>query len=365
MRYVFVGNTYSPGFTTPEGWFKRTVGYAGIMEYLSKLNTVISINQIDFTGEQSHNGVDHRFVDLGKRKTFFPWPLNRYVKALKPDIVVFQGLHDPLQLTQLSLVLPKTTKIIAHHHAEKPFTGIKKYAQRLADHFVDAYLFASKDMGMEWVTAGNLGHPEKIHEVMEVSSVFYPISKASALEKTGAKGDPVFLWVGRLNDNKDPLCVVSAFLKFAARQPNASLYMIYHTDELLGRINELLNRSEYKDAITLVGKLPNEDLLYWYNSADLIISGSHYEGSGTAVCEAMSCGCIPIVTDIFSFRMITDEGNCGFLYQPGSGEELLQILLQTAALDRAEKRNKCLEHFNKKLSFEAIAKRISEIAEGL
>jgi len=138
--------------------------------------------------------------------------------------------------------------------------------------------------------------------------------------------------------------------------------MIYHTDELIGGIKELISNSPVKNKIILVGKTPHDDLLYWFNSADFFISGSHYEGSGTALCEAMSCGCIPIVTDIFSFRMITDNGNCGILYEAGNEAALLSALIQTKDLDIDEKRGKSLEYFREKLSFEAIAKRIEEIA---
>ena len=68
---------------------------------------------------------------------------------------------------------------------------------------------------------------------MEVSSVFYPVDKIVARSKTQVAGDPVFLWAGRLNANKDPLTVVKAFLKFLRFQPTARLYMIYQTTELL------------------------------------------------------------------------------------------------------------------------------------
>ena len=106
---------------------------------------------------------------------------------------------------------------------------------------------------------------------------------------------------------------------------------------------------------------------YWYSSADFIISASHYEGSGVAVCEAMSCGCIPILTNIQSFRKMTGPGpqgsvsKCGLLYEPGDDEGLLKILLQTDTLNMEEERNKVLQQFNTELSFEAIAKKINAI----
>jgi glycosyltransferase involved in cell wall biosynthesis len=136
-------------------------------------------------------------------------------------------LHQPVQLIQLGLMLGKHPRIIVQNHAEKPFPGgIKKSLQKLADKYADAYLFASHDMGLEWVTAGNLKSPGKIHEVMEVSSVFFPIDRSEAESQTNVKDAPVFLWVGRLNDNKDPLNVVRAFLRFVPSSPWQKIFFI-------------------------------------------------------------------------------------------------------------------------------------------
>jgi glycosyltransferase involved in cell wall biosynthesis len=365
MVYVFVTYNSSLEFDSPESWFKRTEGYTGALFSLAKDNTVINIKQINYEGDCLYKGVHYYFINFNKKRTFFPWKLNRLVKSFNPDIVFLQGLHTPLQFLQLGLQLNKKTKVIAQHHAEKPLMGFRKYLQKMADKFVDAYLFASHDMGLEWVAKGNISSARKIHEVMEVSSIFSPMDKALAASKTGISGNPVFLWVGRLNDNKDPLTVIKAFLRFVEVKPSARMYMIYHTEELLAGIQQLLNGSAQKDAVILVGKVPHRDLQYWFNSADIILSGSHYEGSGTAVCEAMSCGCLPVVTDIFSFRMITDNGRCGLLYEPGNEDALFSALMQTQQIDVKEKQKASLEYFRENLSFEAIARRIQEIATGL
>ncbi len=346
MIYVSVSYNYSPLFDSPESWFKRTEGYAGILECLSKKHTVFNVKQINFEGKSIHNGVTYHFVDFGKKKTYFPRQLNQFVRDLNPDIVIVQGLHHPLQLIQLRWLLPRKTKMIAQHHAEKPFTGIKKYVQRIADRCVNAYLFASHAMGMEWVEKGNLSSPKKIHEVMEVSSIFHVINKAEAKLKTNTEGNRVFLWVGRLNANKDPVNVIKAFLKFSQAYPYVRLYMIYHTDELLNYIKKLLNTPDCP--VKLIGQVPHSDLLYWFNSADYFLSGSHYEGSGTAVCEAMSCGCVPVVTDILSFRMITNNGECGILYEPGNEKALLSALMQTQSLDIGEKKKQVVDPFQRK-----------------
>jgi glycosyltransferase involved in cell wall biosynthesis len=365
MNFVFVSYNYSPDSPSPEDWLKRIGIYAGVYENLSKTDTVHDVEQINYSGDYLHEGVLYHFVDFGKQLKYFPWKLNRFVKSLDPDIVVVHGLHQPLQTIQLRLILGKNTKIIVQHHAEKPFTGIKKYVQRLAGNCTDALLFASYGLGADWIKKGNLPASQKIYEVMEVSSLFYPIEKSAAKLRTGVTGHPVFLWVGRLNENKDPLNVVKAFLKFTAAEPGARLYMIYHTDELLDDLQGLLSSHPAGNSVVLVGKVPHEELLYWFNSADFILSGSFYEGSGTAICEAMSCGCIPVVTDIFSFRMITDQGKCGILYEPGNEKALLDALVGLKELDMQEKQQLCLNYFRSALSFEAIARRIHEIAGSL
>ncbi|AYL96015.1 glycosyltransferase family 4 protein [Mucilaginibacter celer] len=366
MRYVFNSYVQIPEFNRPEAWFERTRAYAGIMEALARTNEVISIEHIDFEGRAKKNGIDYHFKRFATSwSRYLPWKLNNYIKSLKPDMVFVQSLHFPLQVIQLRLMLGPKVKIMVQNHAEKPFTGLKKLAQKLVDRYIDAYLFASRDMGLEWVTEGNISSPRKIFEVMEVSSVFYPINREEALAKTGVTGNPAFLWVGRLNDNKDPLNVTRAFLRFAEKIPGARLYMIYHTEELLDEIQSLLEIHPNKEAIRLIGKRPHTDLLYWFNSADFILSGSHYEGSGTAVCEAMSCGCVPLVTDIQSFRMITNNGECGMLYEAGNEQALFDVLMQTGQMNLKEKRRLSLAYYQNNLSFNAIAGRIEEIAKSL
>ncbi|MBB3054647.1 glycosyltransferase family 4 protein [Mucilaginibacter gotjawali] len=365
MTYVFVSFAYLADLDSPESWFERTAVYSGVLERLSKENTVHNIIRINYRGKCEHNGVVTHFVDFGKNKAYFPFGLIRFIKSLKPDILFIQGLHQPLQLISSGLLLGGKTKVIVQHHAEKPFTGVKKYLQRTAGRFVGAYLFAAASIGIDWVKRGNIASAGKIHEVMEVSSCFYPMKRAAAKLITGAEGVPVFLWVGRLNANKDPLNVVKAFLKFTETNPGARLYMIYHTEELLNEIKQEVEKAAVKNAITMVGEVPHEELLYWFNSADFFISGSHYEGSGTALCEAMACGCVPLVTDIFSFRTMTDNGKCGLLYEPGNQKALLAALEQTKHLDIAEKRARSLAYFKQNLSFEAIAAKIQHVAAGL
>jgi glycosyltransferase involved in cell wall biosynthesis len=172
--------------------------------------------------------------------------------------------------------------------------------------------------------------------------------------------------VGRLDANKDPLTVIKAFATYLSFQPHAKLYMIYQDAELLSKVKEMIDAdSKLKEAIILVGRIEHQQLQTWYSAADFFISGSHYEGSGIAACEAMSCRCIPVLTDIISFRRITGPGKCGLLYEPGNPEQLLSTLLKTKELNIEIEREKTLKQFRDELSFEAIARKIAGVISSL
>ena len=361
MLIVNTSYSKSPEFNDPQTWLKRIGFYTGILERLAVNNKVVSIERINYEGEYSKNEVHYHFVRQKRKVGLFPFKTHRLIKKLKPDVILINGFIFPLQIIQLRMTIDRSVKILILHRAEKPFAGWKKYIQKLADKCVNAYLFASSEFGKDWIEKGIIGHPKKVHEVMQSSSSFRPKNRNEAKQSTGVRGSPVFLWVGRLNANKDPITVVKAFIQFLSFEPSAKLYMIYQSAELLGTIHSLIQKdTKTIESIKLVGHVDHNKMEEWFNSADFIISSSHYEGSGIAVCEAMSCGCIPILSNIISLRGMTG-GKCGLFYDPGNDKELLSMLLQSLQLNIDEERNKTLQQFNKELSFDAIAKKIEKI----
>ena len=362
MKIVHTSYINVPEFHDPEAWLDRISFYTGVLEQLAKTYQVESIEKIKYSGELKRNGVLYHFLRFKGRQLNFPIRLNKFIRKLKPNIVFVSGFILPIPIILLRLQLDRKVKIIVINRSEKPFKGLKRYLQKWADKFINAYLFPSAEFGKEWVKNGNISSEKKIHEAMHGSSFFSPGDQSAARTSLSVTGSPIFLWVGRLNANKDPLTVVKAFIQFLRFQPLTKLYMIYQTNELLSPINDLIEEDEKaKQSINLIGKVTHQQMQTWFNTADFIISGSHYEGGGIAVCEAMSCGCIPIVTNIISFRKLTGPGKCGLLYEAGNSDDLLRALLKTKDMDKEKERQAVLRQFNEEFSFEAIAKKIKKV----
>jgi glycosyltransferase involved in cell wall biosynthesis len=298
------------------------------------------------------------------RNRFFHFPLRMYLSIMqeKPDAVFLHSFIFPFQVLFLRLFISKHTKIIIQHHAEKPFVNrIKYWFQKLAYSRVNAFLFSSSDLAQQYLDEGIIKDKSKVHEVMEGSCLFLPKDKMAARRKLGIEEENLFLWVGRLNENKDPLLVLSAFRAYKNKNADFKLYMIYGTFEMESEVKKFISGNGMENNVQLVGRVQHQDLEDWYSAADYFIAASHYEGSGIAMCESMACGCIPIVTAIPSFRTMIKEGNCGYLFQPGNADELLTILLNLNFSEKERLKEKVLEQFNNELSLKAIGRKIERI----
>src|SRR4030095_15925594 len=125
-----------------------------------------------------------------------PFSFHQQVKQHKPDIVFINGFNFPLQVLLLKLTLGKQVGIIVLHRAERPFRGIKKWFQKIADRCVNAYLFSSDEFAE--ARKKNIG-AGKIQEVIQASSIFHHSDKKNARRSINIDDNlSVFLWVGNL-----------------------------------------------------------------------------------------------------------------------------------------------------------------------
>jgi glycosyltransferase involved in cell wall biosynthesis len=188
----------------------------------------------------------------------------------------------------------------------------------------------------------------------EIELTYYDRGRARKI--TGIRGEPVFLWVGRLDENKDPLTVLAGFEELFQKYPAAKLYMLYSDDKLIGDVKNKIDSSAIlRSRVQLLGKVAHNDIRNYYDSADYFVIGSHYEGSGFALSEALRCGCVPLVTDIPSFRMMTGNGQLGALWEPGNRDSFIQAAVKVMDRPLKKEAEGCIDYFKENLSFDAIA----------
>jgi glycosyltransferase involved in cell wall biosynthesis len=322
------------------------------------------INKINFTfvkhaAFEEHvvfDGVPYHFFKGRNRFWSITLKTHRFIRKLKPDIILIQGFVFPLQVIFLRLFCGSGFKIMIQYHGEMPYSGIRGWLQKKACGLADAFIFTAAGNAAMWKRRNIIRQDATILELLEASTHFTQQNKQISKERTRMTGEINFLWVARLNANKDPIAVLLGFMQYLKIKPSAKLYMIYQNEDMLQEVMALFASSRLlAEAVVLVGQVPNNELLYWYSAADFYISGSHKEGAGYALLEAMACGCVPLITEIPPYQKMTGNGQCGFLYPAGDANALARLLYSVNNLDRQKLSDDVLHYFQQNLTFKNIA----------
>ena len=305
-------------------------------------------------------GVAFRFVgDAGRVHS----QVIRRVALLRPDVVHVQGFVAARWMQALARALPGVPLLVQDHGSVPP-TGWRRWAARLAYGCLAGVAFTARDQALPWKRAKILREDLPVFEVLEGSSAFTPGDRDTARRATGMFGDPCLFWTGRLDANKDPMTMLSAFEQAALRLPDARLWCCYGEAPLLSAVQRRVAASRVlADRVVLLGTRPHDELEHRYRAADFFVQASHREGSGYSLLEAMACGVTPLVTDIPAARAIVDAA--GSLTPVGDPDALGDAIVAWSSRDGASLRSAARARFDEALTFETIGRQLRHAYESL
>ena len=278
----------------------------------------------------------------------------RLLHDLKADVFHVHSLLSPRDTIALTAICPGTP-ILLQDHANRVPSWWRRPLYRRALSRAGGLAFCALPQAEPFIEAGLVPRQMPLFEIPECSSRFTPAGRDEARRITGIWGDPALLWVGHLDSNKDPLTALEGVAAAAARLPGLQLWCCFGNAPLLAPVRERLAADpDLARRVHLLGKVPHEQVQYLMRSADVFILGSHREGSGCSLIEALACGLPTVVTDIPSFRMLTGGGRTGALWPCGEAGRLCESLLAVAARPAAETRALVRQHFDDELSHAAV-----------
>jgi len=139
--------------------------------------------------------------------------------------------------------------------------------------------------------------------------------------------DPFILNVGTLEPRKNIITLIKAFGSLKKKN------LIEHSLVLCGpkgwyyqEIFHAITDWGLQKYIHYIGYIPESDLPFVYNLAQVFVYPSIYEGFGLPVLEAMACGCPVITSNTASLPEVV--GDAAILVDPEDNHELEQSLLR-------------------------------------
>ena len=367
MRIVQANAVYDPAAKTPADlldlyrtlteWSTAVAAAGADVSVVQRFHTAATIER---------DGVRYEFI----KDNDTPWLSTKgappaFVDAVakeSADVIHINGMIFPQLVATIREKARARAAIVAQHHGgEFPIRGSglvglwqrQRWKRGLAA--ASALSFTAAAQAEPWRAAGVLGD-QRVIEIIEASTAMRDVSRERARTAVGAEGSPLILWVGRLTTNKDPLTVLDGLERALPQLPDARVLMVFGDDTLIDSVGERVRQSALlADKVLLVGRVDRDEMPNYYGAADVFVSGSHSEGSGYALIEAMSAGVVPIVTNIPSFRAIA--GDTGARWTPGDAEHFAHVLVAACSADLGAQRAATKARFDQALSWKAIGAR--------
>lgn len=182
------------------------------------------------------------------------------------------------------------------------------------------------------------------------------------------------LYVGDANWVKNLPFLIQAFKNLTSNQNlqdlklvltgNVFLKRVENIDhpelQSLKKVNTLIKDHKLEDKIIRVGKIEREELVCFYNLADIYVQPSFYEGFGLPVLEAMSCG-VPVVSS--NGGSLPEVGGQAVVYfDPYNSKQFESILVEILSnKSLQDKLSKLGLKQAEKFSWENVAKKTLEV----
>lgn len=307
----------------------------------------------------AQHGVDYHFLPLaggaGRPDPAFADLLRR----LRPDVLHLHGLGFTREVHWLAALAPGVPLLLQDHAARPPRRPWVWWRWRRALARARGLMFCAREQAVPFARRGLVSARTRLYEVPEASSDFGLREREVARRLTGLAGDPALLWVGHLDANKDPLTVLDGVARAVPQLPGLQLWMCFGSAPLQQAVAQRLRDPALAGRVHLLGRQPHEQIERLMAAADFLVQGSHREGSGYSVIEALACGLSPIVTDIPSFRSLLGPlpfTQAAGLWPVGDAAALADALVRLARQPLPPRRQQVRARFDAHCSLPALGR---------
>ena len=248
-------------------------------------------------------------------------PLAKYLKKKRPNIII-SAMWPLTSVSVFSWLLSgKKGKIYLSEHvnwssylASEELVSSKYLAltMRFTYKFASGLIAVSEGVKQDLIKILNF-------EDKKITVINNPVSNGTSKDSLSKK-EKEKLWgpqftfhilsVGSLKRQKDHAALIKAFA-IISKSYNAKL-TILGEGNLRKNLETLIKSLELNDKVVMPGFEVNP--YPWYQSADLFVLSSVYEGFGNVIVEALECGVTVVSTDCMSGPSeILENGRYGYL----------------------------------------------------
>ena len=214
------------------------------------------------------------------------------VKEYPPDIFIANYLAIPMAASKWIKIAGIPTVMVLHNDNQYHYDLVKKYAANNDDTDVSAVVCVS-----------NL-----IEEVSKKTAPFHPciryipIGAPITADVTQPAADNILgiVYAGRIEEHQKKISEVTEAFCRAAKEVPGTTYTIYGAGSAVPAVLKIIKTSGKGLPVKFCGKLKSTEVQEHLLQSQVYVLLSDFEGLPITLMEAMSCGLVPVCTNIRS-----------------------------------------------------------------
>jgi glycosyltransferase involved in cell wall biosynthesis len=261
--------------------------------------------------------------------TEFSLSLLNYLLRSDSDLIHIRGYAQYNVLPFLP-ILSRAKPVVVQHMGEAHTYSQPNLKKRVAIRLLrgaDMVTALDANEMEELVTAG---FPEsRVHHLPNAvnTKLFYPVARSGALSELNL--DPTrryVLYVGRVTPPKNVPTLVEALAEIVEQHPDVVLLIVGDGPQSeLSKVRRRIEAAGLEAHVRLEGHIPQKELLYYYNGADVAVFPSSAEGLGMVALEAGACKTPIVGTPAHESSILKSERNC-LIADPGEVSALASAI---------------------------------------
>ncbi len=158
---------------------------------------------------------------------------------------------------------------------------------------------------------------------------FKIIDKETAKQKVNIlQKNKIILSIGALRKIKGHSFLIEAFSRIIKKEEFSGLLLLIigdgeEKDNLIRKVDKL----KIQDNVFFLGAKPHNELIWWYNVADLFCLPSLTEGWPNVIFESLACGVPVVASRVGGVPEVIPDENYGILAGPGNVQSLEKALV--------------------------------------
>lgn len=144
-----------------------------------------------------------------------------------------------------------------------------------------------------------------------------------------------FIFVGELIERKFPIKIMDALYAVYPKKNFHLNYVGAGQQQML--INKRIEQLGLHNSISIIGKVPRNEIISYYDASECFIMISKGEAYGLVYLEAMARGCITIASKREGFDGVIVDGVNGFLCESGDSTQLSNIIERINSMSQGER----------------------------